>query len=119
MPENDFRLEGFNKAETELLSAVQWMEDCKKAKVFENMSGKLFGKMAMIDIAFHVKANTCKLGLMFASLSTLAKTYNRQFASFMGKEKLAKVLCYFEEMNQFIKKSETIERKTQIMKASL
>lgn len=98
MSENDFRLEGFNKAEAELLTVVQWVEDCKKAHVLENMNIKRFGKMAMIDIAFHVKANTCKLGLMFASLSTLAKAYNQQFAAFVSKDRIAKVLYYFETM---------------------
>jgi len=98
MSENDFKLECFSKAEAELLAVVQWMENCKKTQVLESKNRKGFDKMTMIGIAFQVNANTCKLGLMYAFLSSLSKAYNRQFASFLGKDRLNKVLGYFEEM---------------------
>lgn len=98
MSENDFRLECFSKAEAELLAVVQWMENCKKTQVLESKNHNGFDKMTLIGIAFQVNANTCKLGLMYASLSSLTKAYNRQFASFLGKDRLNKVLGYFEEM---------------------
>lgn len=98
MSENDLRLECFNKAEAELLTVIQWMEDCKKVHVWQDMNRKRFDKMTMIDIAFHVKANINKMGMMYSSLFMLSKTYNQQFASFIRKDRLAKVLSDFEEI---------------------
>lgn len=98
MSENELKLDFFNKAEAELLSVTQWMEDCKKVHVMENMNRKQLDKMTMIDIAFQVKANINKMGMMYTSLFMLSKNYNRQFASFMRKDRLAKVLNNFEEM---------------------
>lgn len=102
MSEEEFKLNSFSKAEAELLSVVQWLEDCQKEQVMEHISQRHFDKMMIIDIAFHLKANINKMGMMYAALFMLSKNHNRHFASYLGKERLGDVMQHFEDMKAII-----------------
>lgn len=102
MSEEEFKLNSFGKAEAELLSVAQWLEDCQKEQVMESMSHHHFDKMMIIDIAFHLKANINKMGMMYAALFMLSKNYNHHFASFLGKERLGNMMQHFEDMRAII-----------------
>lgn len=102
MPEEEFKLNSFSKAEAELLSVVQWLEDCQKEQVMEHIVHRHFDKMMLIDIAFHLKANINKMGMMYAALFMLSKNHNRHFASPLGKEQLGNVMQHFEDMKAII-----------------
>lgn len=102
MSEEEIKLESFNKAEAELLSVIQWLEECQKEHVMEHLNFHHLDKMMVVDYAFHVKANINKMGMIYTALFMLSKTYNRHFASYMGKERLNKVMLHFEDMKETI-----------------
>lgn len=102
MSEEEFKMNSFGNAEAELQSVAQWLEDCQQELAMEHMDHRRFDKMMVIDIAFHVKANINKMGMMYAALFMLSKNYNRHFASYLGKERLSNVMQLFENMKDII-----------------
>lgn len=98
MSEDNFKLECFDRAEASLLTVINWMEGCRKDNIIANLTENKIDKLKIIHVVFDINANINNLSMMYASLFDLSQTYNKQFASFMDRERLSKVMENFESM---------------------
>lgn len=98
MSDDNFKLKCFDRAEASLLTVINWMEGCRKDNIIANLTEKKIDKLKIIHVVFDINANINNLSLMYASLFDLSQTYNKQFASFMDRKRLSKVMENFESM---------------------
>lgn len=98
MSEDNLKLKCFDRAEASLLTVINWMEGCRKDNIIANLTENKIDKLKIIHVVFDINANINNLSMMYASLFDLSQTYNKQFASFMDRERLSKVMENFEYM---------------------
>lgn len=98
MSDDKFKSKRFDMAEASLLAVINWMEGCRKDNIIANLTENKIDKLKIIHVVFDINANINNLSMMYASLFDLSQTYNKQFASFMDRERLSKVMENFESM---------------------
>lgn len=98
MSEDNFKLKCFDRAEASLLTVINWMEGCRKDNIIANLTENKIDKLKIMNVVFDIRANINHMSLMYASLFDLSQTYNKQFASFMDRRRLSKVMENFESM---------------------
>lgn len=98
MTEDDFKTACFDRAEASLLAVINWAEGCRKDNIIANLTENKIDKLKIMYVVFDIRANINNLSLMYASLFDLSKTYNKQFASFMNRKRLSRVMENFESM---------------------
>lgn len=98
MSDDKFKSKRFDRAEASLLAVINWMEGCRKDNIIANLTENKIDKLKIIHVVFDINANINNLSMMYASLFDLSQTYNKQFASFMDRERLSKVMENFESM---------------------
>lgn len=98
MSDDKFKLKRFDRAEASLLAVINWMEGCRKDNIIANLTENKIDKLKIMDVVFDIRANINHLSLMYTSLFDLSQTYNKQFASFMDRKRLSKVMENFESM---------------------
>ena len=98
MSDDNFKLVCFDKAEAELLTVIKWMEGCRKDNIIANLTKNKIDRLKIMNVVFDIRANINNLSLMYVSLFDLSQTYNKQFACYMDRKRLSKVMEHFEHM---------------------
>lgn len=98
MKDEELKLKCFNQAEAELLPVILAMERCRDEHELEMLlNGRIDYEMISFTAA-NLQANTKKLEMMYSVLFMLSKTYNKQFASYLQRDRIEEVMKSLEEL---------------------
>ena len=102
MLKEELKLECFEQAEVELLSVILAMERLKKGHKWEKLlDDHIDYEMISFTVA-NLQANTKKLEMMYTALFMLSKTYNKQFASYLCRDRIKEVMKSFEDLKETV-----------------
>lgn len=102
MKAEEYKLKCFNQAEEELLPVILAMERCRDEHEWEMLlNGRIDYEMISFTVA-NLQANTKKLEMMYSALFMLSNTYNKQFASYLCRDRIQEVMKLFEELKDTV-----------------
>lgn len=102
MKAEEYKLKCFNQAEEELLPVILAMERCRDEHEWEMLlNGHIDYEMISFTVA-NLQANTKKLEMMYSALFMLSNTYNKQFASYLCRDRIQEVMKLFEELKDTV-----------------
>lgn len=94
--------ECFEQAEEELLSVISAMDKYKKGQKLKMLLEDPIDNEVISYTVANLQANTKKLEMMYSALFMLSKTYNKQFSSYLCRDRIKEVMKSFEDLKNTV-----------------